>query len=391
MICTPRRGTKEGASIESISKSPVTAGPGFNAFELKQKFTENRLPATGRGFRIVSYNLLADFYADSDFSRKELFPYCPPYALEIGYRKLLFIDEIISYNADLCCMQEVDETIFDWDLKMALEAEGFNGTMQHKGDTREGLATFYHRDKFDLVEKYGFSLGHQIEKAPYFQALYEQIKNNEKLCERILSLSTALQVTVLKFKALDKYLVVANTHLYFHPDADHIRLLQIGFFMSYVEHIFKKTKVDLNLTDEQISIVFCGDFNSVPECGIYKLMTERVVPDDFIDFKSSKYELLHSKQFVLKIDFIVDEEQAVTGVTLQQPFNIASAYGAPQYTNFTVGFSACLDYIFYHTDLLKVSQLAPLPTEEELKQFTALPSIVFPSDHISLVADLEWK
>lgn len=93
----------------------------------------------------------------------------------------------------------------------------------------------------------------------------------------------------------------------------------------------------------------------------------------------------------LKICSILDKEQAVSGVTLQQPFNIASAYGAPQYTNFTVGFAACLDYIFYETDKLKVNQLAPLPTEDELKQFSAIPSIVFPSDHISLVADLEWK
>lgn len=86
-----------------------------------------------------------------------------------------------------------------------------------------------------------------------------------------------------------------------------------------------------------------------------------------------------------------DEEQAVTGVTLTQPFGIASAYGTPQYTNYTVGFAACLDYIFYETSKLNVTQLAPLPTEDELKQFSAIPSIVFPSDHISLVADLEWK
>lgn len=95
------------------------------------------------------------------------------------------------------------------------------------------------------------------------------------------------QVTVLKSKSLEKYLIVANTHLYFHPDADHIRLLQIGFFMLYVKHIWHKTIDDLKLNEQQISIIFCGDFNSVPECGIYKLMTEKFVPDDFIDFQSS--------------------------------------------------------------------------------------------------------
>lgn len=47
-------------------------------------------------FRVVSYNILADLYCDSDFSRQELYPYCPPYALNIDYRKLLFIKELLG-------------------------------------------------------------------------------------------------------------------------------------------------------------------------------------------------------------------------------------------------------------------------------------------------------
>ncbi len=31
--------------------------------------------------RVMSYNILADLYADSDFSRTNLFPQCPAYAL----------------------------------------------------------------------------------------------------------------------------------------------------------------------------------------------------------------------------------------------------------------------------------------------------------------------
>lgn len=86
----------------------------------------------------------------------------------------------------------------------------------------------------------------------------------------------------------NKYLLVANTHLYFHPDADHIRLLQIGFFMSYVRYIRETFVSEEKIPNKDLSIVFCGDFNSVPECGIYKLMTEKFVPDNFIDYYSSK-------------------------------------------------------------------------------------------------------
>lgn len=275
-----------GPKVEVVSNCLVEAGPGYNAFEEKQKFTPTRLD--GAQFRVMSYNLLADYYADSEKSRTELFPYCPPFALAIDYRKLLFIREILGYHADICCFQEVDGKVFDLDLTLCLGNDGMEGLLQKKGSTSEGVATFYHRDKFSLVQSYGFNLGENIPKQPYFQELYDKIKGNEKLCERMLALSTALQVTVLKSKVNDQYLIVANTHLYFHPDADHIRLLQIGFFMLFVKHIYQSTIADLNLSEQQMSIIFCGDFNSVPECGIYKLMTEQFVPDDFIDFQSSE-------------------------------------------------------------------------------------------------------
>lgn len=138
-----------GQSVESISKSVVEPGPGYSAFETKQMFTPFRLDANGNQFRVLSYNLLADYYCDSDYSRTQLFPYCPPYALAIDYRKLLFTQEILGYHSDICCLQEVDAKVFDFDLKLLLGDDGFEGTMQKKGDTAEGLATFYHRDKFE--------------------------------------------------------------------------------------------------------------------------------------------------------------------------------------------------------------------------------------------------
>lgn len=75
---------------------------------------------------------------------------------------------------------------------------------------------------------------------------------------------------------------------------------------------------------------------------------------------------------------------------LKQEFKLASACGTPKYTNYTVGFADCLDYIYYQKDHFEVSQIVPLPTHEEVIANTALPSVVFPSDHIALVSDLKW-
>lgn len=91
------------------------------------------------------------------------------------------------------------------------------------------------------------------------------------------------------------------------------------------------------------------------------------------------------------IPLFLDAEEAVKNVSLSQPFAMDSACGTPDYTNYTHLFAACLDYIFYQCDRLEVKQYVPLPSNEELKANIAIPSVVFPSDHVSLIADLKFK
>lgn len=83
-------------------------------------------------------------------------------------------------------------------------------------------------------------------------------------------------------------------------------------------------------------------------------------------------------------------EETVKGVSLTYNVRFASACGTPIYTNYTPEFSGCLDYIFYEKNKLEVEQVIPMPNDEELALYVGLPSIVLPSDHISLCADLKW-
>lgn len=61
------------------------------------------------------------------------------------------------------------------------------------------------------------------------------------------------------------------------------------------------------------------------------------------------------------------------------------------YTNYTPNFHDMLDYIFVDSKNLAVKQVVPMPTHEEVTLHTALPSVVFPSDHIALICDLTWN
>jgi 2',5'-phosphodiesterase len=285
--CVPKNAAQVGPALEAISKNAVEAGPGVCPFEMRHSFTRDK--CSGREFRVVSYNILADLYCDSDYTRKELFPYCPPYALNIDYRKQLFMKEIVGYNGDVVALQEVDSKIFDLDLQPMLNVLNYEGFFKVKGTTAEGLATFWNTERFLLSDSYGINIGENIPILPVFEPLWQKIKTNPSLVTRVTERSTAVSVVVLKSKELkDKHLIVANTHLYFHPDADHVRLLQIGFSMLYVQDKVEETKKKYGLDDKDVALVFCGDFNSVPDCGIYKLMTEKFVPEDFVDWQSSK-------------------------------------------------------------------------------------------------------
>lgn len=91
-------------------------------------------------------------------------------------------------------------------------------------------------------------LGENIDKQEIFGDIWEKVAQNEKLKERILQLATTIQTIALNSLDNNNILLVANTHLYFHPNADHIRLLQGGFCIRYIQHIIEnlKTKVIIN-------------------------------------------------------------------------------------------------------------------------------------------------
>ena len=76
---------------------------------------------------------------------------------------------------------------------------------------------------------------------------------------------------------------------------------------------------------------------------------------------------------------------------MSHSLSLGSACGEPSYTNYTPFFSGCLDYIFFDTENLNVSEVIPFPSHEEVTQNTAIPSVVFPSDHLALICVLKWK
>lgn len=108
---------------------------------------------------------------------------------------------------------------------------------------------------------------------PIHRELYEQLKQDDGLRERMLPLRNIVQILLLHCNSVDKYLVVANTHLYSQRNAESIRLLQTAIILNQIQSVIENTIVEHKLDEQQISAIFCGDLNSVPSDPIHQLIT----------------------------------------------------------------------------------------------------------------------
>ncbi|CAG5136448.1 unnamed protein product [Candidula unifasciata] len=355
MACLPKNNDKVGRLEVILSTNAITAGPGLCPFEKRSEFTKQ---SSKEGeFRVLTYNLLAQVYADTDLARQELFSYCPKHALEMDYRKHLLLKEIIGYQADLLCLQEVDKSIFGSQLMPAMQALGYTGLFRAKdGGTSEGCATFISERKFRVVKQLDVSLSPFLATDPLCADIWSEVCKSQTLKEKIEQRSTILQVTVAESaEKSGSYVCIANTHLYFHPQACNIRLVHAAGALRYLQNI-------------------CDTYTlERPSPGYYQLLTAQYIPSDHADWNSG------------------GSEELISGLELHQPMNIESACGTPPYTNFTRGFQETLDYIFIDSDKLQVTQIVPMPSHEDVTANIALPSIVFPSDHLALICDLKFK
>lgn len=82
----------------------------------------------------------------------------------------------------------------------------------------------------------------EIQKQRSYKELWDMMKKNADLRADFLRQSTSFQVTVLKVKddTKNRYIMVGNTHLYYHPDANHIRLIQVKMATAYLTYLKKK-------------------------------------------------------------------------------------------------------------------------------------------------------
>ncbi|XP_076270242.1 2',5'-phosphodiesterase 12-like [Rhynchophorus ferrugineus] len=352
----------KGPYVEVVSEYKVEKMIEFPVcpFETRHKLTHNHLH--GFSFRVVSYNILSDRYAT-----RLQYNYCPLRALNIHYRKQLVMKELRGYNADIIALQEVDNQHFTSYFKNEFNEMGFKSLYHRKGNCiPEGLLCAFNRRRYRLLESMHIVFKLELERRKVFAGAFGWLSQNAELIRELKTQNTSLQVTVLCDNTTKDVIIVGNTHLYYHPDADHIRLLQS--FMSTT--ILNSIKSRLTREYMNVGVVFCGDFNSNSEKSLYRFMIDGTIDPKHRD--------------CLTI--------SPTGhASIYHNFILESASGLPKYTNYTLDFKDCLDYIFVERNKFSVLRNVPVTGPEVLEQYAGLPNEFFPSDHLALVVDLQTK
>lgn len=197
--------------------------------------------------RVMTWNLLAQ-----SLVRRELFPTSD--CLKAHQREKMICGEIISSDADILCLQEVDRLD---KLTPALKKAGY--TTIHRAGYRKkhGLLVAYRATKYSKVSDHVVIYDEEEVR----DGAEEGYRRGTSIRTRNIGFLVALKAT----NSEENGLIVATTHLFWHPRYTYERTRQVAILLREVVKF-------RNTLNPNWSCVIAGDFNFTPEDPGYSLL-----------------------------------------------------------------------------------------------------------------------
>jgi CCR4-NOT transcription complex subunit 6 len=344
-------------------------------------------------FSVLCYNILCEKYAT-----ERMYGYTPSWALSWDYRKELILTEVMNYDADFLCLQEVDTARYEDFFVKHLQGQDYEGVYYPKSryktmsdaDRRQvdGCAIFYKANKYTLIEKQLVEFSTVAMQRPDF-------KKTDDMFNRVLGKDHIAVICCFENKETGSRLIVANAHIHWDPNFRDVKLIQVALLVDEIDKVasyFCKLppRPPANSDDKsippqrppplytdgtKIPLIISGDFNSVPSSSLYEFLSNGFVPPDHPDFMSHLYG-------------------KYTTEGIRHRFGLKSAYAAagdPPLTNYTPSYQGEIDYIWYGTANLAVNAVLGGVDRNYLEKVVGFPNVHFPSDHVCLVSEFRVK
>ncbi|KAL1187992.1 Carbon catabolite repressor-like protein [Cardamine amara subsp. amara] len=352
---------------------------------LPTPFPRNLVPVIGvdvRGkskpFTVLTYNILSDTSASD-----KQYGYCQPWARTWTYRKHNLLQEIVGYNADVVCLQEVQNSHLNGFLAPELIRLGYDFRYQRRTDKLDGCATFFKQNKFSFVKDYCIE----------FDKIAQPFVGVDTLASQRLIQNNIALIAVLQFVDPSgnlQQICVANTRLEVQlvlegvkQDLKDVMLWQVYRLLKGMSTIAEYSK--------GIPMIMCGDFNMTPESVPHLLVVTGKVDPSHQDLKYDPNGILQPLAELAHDLPLVSAYSAFSRLPTDAMFakhkmSVNSSSVEPLFTKCSKEFTGCHDYIFYTANNLSVEGLLELVEQKEVVKNVALPSPQWPSSHIALLA-----
>ncbi|NP_001388317.1 protein angel homolog 2 isoform 2 [Rattus norvegicus] len=372
-------------------------------------------------FSVMSYNILSQELLEDN---SHLYRHCRRPVLHWSFRFPNILKEIKHFDADVLCLQEVQEDHYGTEIRPSLESLGYHCEYKMKtGRKPDGCAICFKHSKFSLLSV-----------------------NPVEFCRRDIPLLDRDNIGLVLLlqpkipRAASPSICIANTHLLYNPRRGDIKLTQLAMLLAEISNVAHQKDGSF------CPIVMCGDFNSVPGSPLYSFIKEGKLNYEGLAIgKVSGQEQSSRGQRILSIPIwppnlgisqnCVYEAQQVPKVEktdsdvtqaqqekaevpvpadkvsshLQHGFSLSSVYshyvpdtGVPEVTTCHSRSAITVDYIFYSAEKddtargpgaevalvggLKLLARLSLLTEQDLWTVNGLPNEHNSSDHLPLLA-----
>ncbi|KAF3851456.1 hypothetical protein F7725_013228 [Dissostichus mawsoni] len=330
-----------------------------------RKLLNYMLDNLAAAFTVMCYNVLCDKYAT-----RQLYGYCPSWALNWEYRKKGIMEEITSCDADIISLQEVETEQYYTMFLETLKERGYDGYFCPKSRAKlvseqerkhvDGCAVFYKTEKFTLLQK------HTVE---FNQVAMANSEGSEVMLNRVMTkdnigVAVLLEVNKDMFSDGEAADPGGQRPHALGPEYSDVKLIQTMMFLSELKSIAERASSSMATGSpasdpSSIPIVLCADLNSLPDSGVVEFLSNGGVADNHKDFKELRYNECLT-------NFNCNGKNGNSDGSITHSFQLKSAYDSNlmPYTNYTYDFKGVIDYIFFSkTHMSVLGLMGPLDSQ----------------------------
>ena len=360
-------------------------------------------------FTVLSYNILSQKYLHKTVKENKF--------LEKKIRLDNIVSEIKQINPEIFCLQEAMDDIIKSHIKKYFEKDYKIIHYDNEGSSLKNVIGIK-KERFEILnesrviicdDKLKNILNNQNNNENNEnddEENYDFYENKIHVTGNRGIINVCIKDKLVKNKIINLYCV----HFPWRPIFEYQKARIMGLIF------------DLILRKKIPNVIIAGDFNSVPNSTVLRMVYYQDWEAEMTQNKEYIGNFIHNKKEKDLIQEILDKmdkrenfEKMINYLMklskeIWDKYKLRSAYDSyrnevrsekfgflrnhPKYTNYTNKFIDTIDYIFYSKSLINLKILKIPDVEKDRsdkKENLFLPNDKYPSDHLKLLANFEYK